>query len=42
MDIFTFTYIIIIFQTLKLVITLYASITTITNTVNSNCNRISE
>ncbi len=35
MDIFTFIYIIIIFQTLKLIIALYISVTIIASTINS-------
>src|SRR6266511_915447 len=42
MDIFSFTYIILSFQTLKLIIALHADITAIASTVNSTCNRVSE
>src|SRR6266542_5515215 len=42
MDIFSFTYIILSFQTLELITTLRASITAIASTVNSTCNRVSE
>ena len=42
MDIFSFTYIILIFQTLKLITVLCASVTAIASTVNSTCNRVSE
>ena len=40
MDIFSFTYIILIFQTLKLITALHAGITAIASTVNSTCNRV--
>ncbi len=42
MDIFSFTYIILIFQTLELITTLRTGVTVIANTVNSTCNRVSE
>ena len=42
MDIFSFTYIIFIFQTLELVIALRAGVTAIASTINSTCNRVSE
>src|SRR6266508_1918450 len=42
MDIFSFTYIILMFQTLELIIALRASVTAITNTINSTCNRVLE
>src|SRR6266542_2497321 len=42
MDIFSFTYIILSFQTLELITTLRAGVTAITSTVNSTCNRVSE
>ncbi len=42
MDIFSFTYIILIFQTLELITALHAGVTAIASTVNSICNRILE
>src|SRR6266498_3291610 len=42
MDIFSFTYIILSFQTLELITALRASVTAIASTVNSTCNRVSE
>ncbi len=42
MDIFSFTYIILSFQTLELIIALHASVIAIASTVNSTCNRVSE
>ena len=42
MDIFSFTYIILIFQTLKLITALHANVTAIANTVNSTCNKVLE
>ncbi len=40
MNIFSFTYIIFIFQTLKLAIVLHTGITAIVSTINSICNRV--
>src|SRR6266540_2125326 len=42
MDIFSFTYIILSFQTLELITALYAGVTAIASTVNSICNRVPE
>src|SRR6266540_4404709 len=42
MDIFSFTYIILSFQTLELITALHADVTAIASTVNSTCNRVSE
>src|SRR6266540_2131135 len=42
MDIFSFTYIILSFQTLELITALRAGVTAIANTVNSTCNRVPE
>src|SRR6266542_553662 len=42
MDIFSFTYIILSFQTLELITALRAGVTAIASTVNSTCNRVSE
>src|SRR6266542_6932491 len=42
MDIFSFTYIILSFQTLELITTLRAGVIAIASTVNSTCNRVSE
>src|SRR6266545_2995848 len=42
MDIFSFTYIILSFQTLELIIALRASVIAIASTINSTCNRVSE
>ncbi len=42
MDIFSFTYIILIFQTLKLITALRASVTAIASTVNNTCNKVPE
>src|SRR6266498_4052618 len=42
MDIFSFTYLILSFQTLELITALYADITAIASIVNSTCNRVSE
>src|SRR6266496_4013120 len=42
MNIFFFTYIILSFQTLKLITALHTSVTAIASTVNSTCNRVSE
>ncbi len=42
MDIFFFTYIILSFQTLKLITALHADVTAIASTVNSTCNRVPE
>src|SRR6266498_2369086 len=42
MDIFSFTYIILSFQTLELITALRVSVTAIASTVNSTCNRVSE
>src|SRR6266540_2299861 len=42
MDMFSFTYIILSFQTLELITALHASITAIASTVNSTCNRVSK
>src|SRR6266498_5181816 len=41
-DIFSFTYIILIFQTLELNTALHTGVTAIASTVNSTCNRVSE
>ena len=42
MNIFSFTYIILIFQTLELIIALCTSVIAIASTVNNTCNRVSE
>src|SRR6266498_1313341 len=42
MDIFSFTYIILSFQTLELITALRAGVTVIASTVNSTCNRVPE
>src|SRR6266508_61277 len=42
MDIFSFTYIILSFQTLELITALRAGVTAIASTVNSTCNKVSE
>src|SRR6266542_330531 len=42
MDIFSFTYIILSFQTLELITALRAGVTAIASTVNSTCNRVPE
>src|SRR6266498_4715099 len=42
MDIFSFTYIILSFQTLKLITALHISVTAIASTINSTCNRVPE
>src|SRR6266498_1277612 len=42
MDIFSFIYIILSFQTLELITALHANVTAIASTVNSICNRVPE
>src|SRR6266498_274389 len=42
MDIFSFTYIILSFQTLELITALHTSVTAIASTVNNTCNRVLE
>src|SRR6266542_812624 len=42
MNIFSFTYIILSFQTLELITALRADVTAIASTINSTCNRVSE
>ena len=42
MNIFSFIYIILSFQTLELITALRASVIAIASTVNSTCNRVSE
>src|SRR6266511_3366963 len=42
MNIFSFTYIILSFQTLELITALRANVIAIASTINSTCNRVSE
>src|SRR6266542_4933982 len=42
MDIFSFTYIILSFQTLEFITALHVGITAITSIINSTCNRVPE
>ena len=42
MDIFSFTYIILSFQTLELITALCTGVTAIASTINNTCNRVPE